>query len=600
MVNKNFFKKIFSLSIDKKLLAVSILSVFTFMIIFETVQFVYMKGFFFSQKDSYMKKTHFLSTDIINTVISGHAEAMEYLSTNPYIIDFASSKVDFGYEEDDNIYFLNKYVPFSNIMTDATDIYGEVDAICVYTKAGYIYTNNTRYEFSLEDMFKSKWFEYLKKNGEEMLWCDDLYLSEKEQLDKNMIHCIRLIYSTNNYSECVGAVRLSFYKHRLKEIIGSNENGNVTFLKNDRGELLVSNEENFDTDFLSEISGVITKKENAGFKYEHNGEKYIIISAPIEYTDWVFVNVADASSFFGTYFITTAIIIAIMLIVFMLVVFLMTLYWKKVTKRFTTFVSTINSTSIDNLKLVDVELIDDDISRCITSYNNMINRFSLIIDERTEERKHLQRLEMNFLYEQLNPHFLFNTLSIINDLAFEENSNNILNCIDMISKYYRISLENTELVIPLRDELEHLKLYVEISNIRFRKRIIFDYDVPEELMDIKILKTILQPVVENSVIRAFKNKNSSGEPNKIFLMAYRKGKYVYIEVMDNGVGIAKEKLETILDPNKKGGIGLANTEKRIKLYYGDECGIKISSVEDEFTEVLFTLTDTTPEDVYLN
>ena len=285
-----------------------------------------------------------------------------------------------------------------------------------------------------------------------------------------------------------------------------------------------------------------------------------------------------------------------MLAIFALVVFLMVLSWRAVTRRLTAFIDAINSTSLDNLKEVDANSADDDLGLCIKSYNSMIKRTQLLLAEKAEARKKIQKIEMDFLYEQINPHFLFNTLSIINALAIEHNNYDIVDSLEQISRYYRIHLKNTELQISLRDEIEHLKLYVAISNKRFRKHIKFEYDVPEELMEFKVLKMLMQPAVENSILHGFANENDDGQ-HSIYLVAYQRGKYVYIELMDNGCGIPKEKLADLLDPDKNDRIGLANTEKRIKLYYGENCGIKIDSVEGEYTRVLYTLLDNPNDEI---
>jgi two-component system sensor histidine kinase YesM len=596
MPNNKFLKRISSLSIDKKLLAVAILAVSIFMVVFESVQFVYMKDYVLSQREYSMEKTHSLSSDVMEKIIASHVEAMDYLCTNDAIEDFVKLDMDFGSDVDQNHEFYMAYEQFRNVIESTESNYGELDNISTYTMHGYMYNGTTRKAFSNEKLFNTKWYKYMTDNNVDMLWCDDSYLSSHEKSGEGMIHYIRYIHSNLNYNRPVGIIRLSFNKNRLLAIIKSRDENNISFLKNSRGEIIACSEKDLNLTFASEITDNCQHYDNVCYSHKYDGNEYLAISDTINYADWTFVNAVNIDEILSSYLIRTAFIIGIMLAIFALVVFLMVLSWRAVTRRLTAFIDAINSTSLDNLKEVDANSADDDLGLCIKSYNSMIKRTQLLLAEKAEARKKIQKIEMDFLYEQINPHFLFNTLSIINALAIEHKNYDIVDSLEQISRYYRIHLKNTELQISLRDEIEHLKLYVAISNKRFRKHIKFEYDVPEELMEFKVLKMLMQPAVENSILHGFANENDDGQ-HSIYLVAYQRGKYVYIELMDNGCGIPKEKLADLLDPDKNDRIGLANTEKRIKLYYGENCGIKIDSVEGEYTRVLYTLLDNPNDEI---
>lgn len=596
MPNNKFSKRIASLSIDKKLLAVAILAVVVFMIVFESIQFVYMKDYVLSQQQYTMEKTHSLSSDVIEKIITSHVEAMDYLCTNRTISEFVELDIDFGDDFDKNQDFYSEYSKFSAIILDTENNYGELDTISIYTMSDYMYSGTTRKRFSKDLLCDTKWYKYMTSNKRESLWCDDSYLSPYECGQEEMIHYIKFINSKASYNKHIGVVRLSFDKDRLLKTLTSRDENNMSFLKNDRGEILVCTDDDLSIAFANEISDEVDHYENVCYTHEYDGREYMAISNTIDYTDWIFVNTVNTDEILSSYLIRTAVLIAIMLFVFCLVVFFMVLSWRAVTRRLTAFIDAINTTSLDNLKEVAIEESDDDIGLCIQSYNEMIKRTQALSLEKAQTRKKIQKIEMDYLYEQINPHFLFNTLSIINALAIEHKNYDIVDSLEQISKYYRLSLKNSEFMITLRDEIEHLKLYVAISNKRFRKHIEFEYDVPEELMDTKILKMLIQPIVENSVLHGF-NDTDGEEQNNIFLVAYTRGDYVYIEVMDNGVGIDEEKLKVLLDPEHNDRIGLANTEKRIKLYYGNNCGIKIDSKKGEYTRVVYTLLDKPQEEI---
>ena len=195
MPNNKFLKRISSLSIDKKLLAVAILAVSIFMVVFESVQFVYMKDYVLSQREYSMEKTHSLSSDVMEKIIASHVEAMDYLCTNDAIEDFVKLDMDFGSDVDQNHEFYMAYGQFRNVIESTESNYGELDNISTYTMHGYMYNGTTRKAFSNEKLFNTKWYKYMTDNNVDMLWCDDSYLSSHEKSGEGMIHYIRYIHS---------------------------------------------------------------------------------------------------------------------------------------------------------------------------------------------------------------------------------------------------------------------------------------------------------------------------------------------------------------------------------------------------------------------
>ncbi len=160
----------------------------------------------------------------------------------------------------------------------------------------------------------------------------------------------------------------------------------------------------------------------------------------------------------------------------------------------------------------------------------------------------------------------------------------------MLAKFYRLSLSKGEEVISLRDELEHIKAYVEIQNIRFDDSIQLEIDVPEELLELNLIKLVLQPIVENSILHGILEKeNGTG---RIQVKAECQGEELELSVTDDGPGIEEEVLKNILNSDKRSrnsGYGIKNVNERIKLYYGSEYGLEYRSVYGEGTTVRIRL-----------
>jgi two-component system sensor histidine kinase YesM len=198
------------------------------------------------------------------------------------------------------------------------------------------------------------------------------------------------------------------------------------------------------------------------------------------------------------------------------------------------------------------------------------------------ERKYkLQTMELLALQAQINPHFLFNTLQTINlkTLGLTGKPNEVNTMIENLSDILKYSLTNPTETISLKEEIENVKSYITIQKIRYRDKfeVIFEYD--EGLLQTKVPKLILQPLIENSLYHGIKEKEES---SKIKIRIKRGIKNINIAVIDTGLGISRERLAGIrelLNSNKdfSENIGLYNTDKRLKLIYGEEYGIKILS-----------------------
>lgn len=224
------------------------------------------------------------------------------------------------------------------------------------------------------------------------------------------------------------------------------------------------------------------------------------------------------------------------------------------------------------------------------SIKNLINE--VYIHEINEEKYKRRQKESEFkmLSSQINPHFLYNTLEMIRMKALINNDSEVANIVKLLSKVMRSSLETTDRPIPLETEIELIKTYLKIQKLRFGDKIEFNIEVDNDIDHYYVFPLLLQPIVENSVIHGFEDKEGIG---KIKVKIFEDGNNMVLQVTDNGIGIPEMRLKTVLEqfnetdeekttPHR---IGLFNVQQRIKLHYGDEYGIKIDSKENEGTTV---------------
>lgn len=229
--------------------------------------------------------------------------------------------------------------------------------------------------------------------------------------------------------------------------------------------------------------------------------------------------------------------------------------------------------------MIDISGKDRKISEMeslITHYNNMLgslNEFKLRQEYATEE---LRKRELQVLRNQINPHFLFNTLNNIKWMSIISGVPHIAESLTALGGIVQPLFRSDAVMWTLREEMEQVSLYLKIENLRFQNRIKYHENIESEIKEIKILRFLLQPLIENSIVHGFSSSACQGD---IWVDIYTKKDELFIEVADNGKGLSDNELDVLNEKlsggKENGGIGLLNTSRRIQLYYGEKYGISV-------------------------
>ncbi|KAE9628769.1 hypothetical protein GND95_13625 [Defluviitalea raffinosedens] len=221
----------------------------------------------------------------------------------------------------------------------------------------------------------------------------------------------------------------------------------------------------------------------------------------------------------------------------------------------------------------------------------MIGRIEYLLDAVKTEEKNLREAELELLQAQINPHFLYNTLDTIIWLAESGNPKEVVDMVKALSDFFRTSLNHGNGMFTLKEEERHVKSYLQIQHVRYQDILEYEIDLPDDIKDAIIPKITLQPIVENALYHGIKNRRGKG---KISVTGMREGNDVVISIADNGAGMTPEqlnKITTLLNEGHAGGkvqkkmdsYGLYNVNQRIKLKFGNNYGLSISSVYGEGT-----------------
>ena len=230
----------------------------------------------------------------------------------------------------------------------------------------------------------------------------------------------------------------------------------------------------------------------------------------------------------------------------------------------------------------------DEIAELAESFNAMAGNMQGMIRKIKEDEQKMRRTDLRLLQEQINPHFLYNTLDTIVWLIEGDETNQAVNMVVTLSDFFRQVLSKGKELITIREEEQHIRSYLEIQSVRYHDILEYDIQIDQALYDYRILKLTLQPVVENALYHGIKYKRAKGY---IHVNGETDGDLIRLTVRDNGAGMEVEELEELRKeigrPCKETerGFGLANVNERIHMYFGNQYGISIRSVKDKGTIV---------------
>ncbi len=230
----------------------------------------------------------------------------------------------------------------------------------------------------------------------------------------------------------------------------------------------------------------------------------------------------------------------------------------------------------------------DEVGVLSDSMNTMIDKINELLEQVTKEQVRLRKAEFELLQSQINPHFLYNTLDAIIWLAEAGEQKKVVSMVRSLSEFFRTSLNRGKDIILVKEELQHVRSYLEIQQVRYQDILQYEINIPEELNRYMIPKITIQPLVENALYHGIKNKRGSG---KIEIRGRKEEKNLVIEIEDDGIGISKERLWQVRDGIQrkiltgKDIYGLYNVHERIRLNFGEEYGIDIQSTYGEGTLV---------------
>lgn len=233
---------------------------------------------------------------------------------------------------------------------------------------------------------------------------------------------------------------------------------------------------------------------------------------------------------------------------------------------------------------------ENEIGSLSKSFNAMTQKIHALMEQNIYEQKQKRKSEMKALQAQINPHFLYNTLDSIIWMSEAGENDQVVLMTSALAKLLRQSISNDREQITVAEEIDYVRSYLTIQKMRYKDKLEYTIDVEERILDVRIIKFVLQPLVENAIYHGLKYKETKGN---LDIRGYRRGNRVCLVVADDGAGMEESELEHILEKKEKktksNGVGVYNVQKRLQLYYGPEYGISYISRKGEGTVATVTI-----------
>ena len=447
----------------------------------------------------------------------------------------------------------------------------------------------TMKSFRLGDIKEAEWYEDAsKKKGGYILRLNAGNVFYKSNTGEPYISLIRLVNDLNTQKP-IGVLIINTPCSFLGKSFLGVENRSYTGI-------IVKDEKNQPMVRVNDVFGVnidriipADQKNYYSLTRKIHGKWYLLSALKMNRYGWRIISVIpfnELSRESGIFsMIAFAIIILNSLLIFLGSVFIS----KLITVPINKLLKSMKNVEKGKFEIVNIQTGNDEIGKLKDGYNIMIQQIQELLERSVAEQKIIRKTELEVLQAQIKPHFLYNTFDAISSLALAGRSNDVYTVMKSLGSYYRISLSKGNQIITIREEIETVKNYLTIQQIRYGDIFSAIFQVDEELADLPVLKLVLQPLVENALYHGVKPK---GEKGVITIRVRREQENMELIVEDDGVGMDQSKLAEIMNPlheKDRSSFGLQGTIERLRIFYGREDIFKIESAAGEGTVITISI-----------
>lgn len=470
-------------------------------------------------------------------------------------------------------YYLDSY--FQNIMLVQNDI----RRVCNYS-TNYTLPKDGWYFYTRDELPHKM---YLKVTGKNGVSC---FLGILKENGERYFVFGRLM---NYYSE--GNIRnimtIQVKSETFESLLGETSDESKTLLLDENGTIIASSDKGYQDYAFSGITGILPGRiENHHMELRIGQETWLCTGKSAE-NGMMLVKMVRPASIFYNMRKTLNRMLLMMVLVAVLVIAAVYYFVGTFTGKVQRVRYMAKQMGAGKFEYKLPDLGNDEIGEIADIFNQLNEEIQKLIYENYEKQLKIKDSYLNLMQEQINPHFLYNALSVISSMAMRSRDHRTVESIQYLASFYRISLNKGKQILTVQDELDLLKNYMKIQLIRFGDRVDIAYECEARTLAYHTIKLILQPLVENSIHHGMKEDGVL----HISVRIYQKERFLMMEVADDGLGVPEDKLQRLRSEihDSREGFGLINVGIRVKLHYGEKYGIQIESWEERGTKVTVCL-----------
>jgi two-component system, sensor histidine kinase YesM len=465
----------------------------------------------------------------------------------------------------------------------------DVDRVILYTPDEFIFANEKENFLPMSQSEGASCIKRLKDERTKLLWCTSEDIDGAAS-DGAHLHVVRNLLDAGNYSEIIGRIQIDVKKSELQSILGKADvvKNSVTYLRDPDGDLILTSQPNKAIQLNYDLPGSNERT------YSFESGNFFYLYRPIPSSEWSMVTEIPLIEIVEESRKMRSDLLLLLLIISTVAYFIAYVLARSVTRRISELSTHLKDVQQGRLKALPKQQGRDEVGELIRTYNYMIEKIEQMNQEHYRLGQDMKNAELKALQSQINPHFLYNTLDMINWMANKGMNQEIKGVVKALSRFYKLSLSNGRDIILLGEEIDHVSFYMRIQNVRFDHKIQFVVDVPEQLMNTLVPKITLQPIVENAIMHGILGRAS--REGTIRIEAFEEGEDIVISVQDDGVGMDSDELAQLqsgelssTELEAGSGYGTKNVRLRLQSYFGDGYGLAFASQPGAGTTVMLRL-----------
>ena len=480
-----------------------------------------------------------------------------------------------------------------NLLYDSSRDY--VSNIALFSKDGELVDTVPAARIKTDlDVTKEEWFSDTLERTENLHFTMPhvQYIFDNDENQYTwVITLTRAVELTRGVSTEQGILLIDITYGSLKQLLDSITMGNHGYLYmiSSGGQLIYHPQmQLIDAGQLEENIQAAVGYRDGNYRESYQGRIRDVTVKSVGYTGWKLVGVTpEQDSYLNT--LKTKLFMVFLVGLFLLILMIINAsISSRITVPIRELEKSVNALETGNLDAEVYQGGSYEIRHLGRSIGDMAKQIKVLMQDIVAEHESKRKSEFDTLQSQINPHFLYNTLDIIVWMIENEQKSEAVKVVTALARFFRISLSKGKSIITVRDELEHVRNYLMIQQMRFKNKFTYTIDAAPEVLGLASLKLMLQPLVENAIYHGMEFKDGDGI---IAVTAVQKEDGLWFTIQDNGLGMTEEQVESLLTEHahvssKRGsGIGVKNVNERIRLYFGNEYGLSIESEPDEGTTI---------------